>query len=182
MAWNECIKTKRYIKINYVCLEGPTNAGKSLLIDTLISVCKPDEIPRERDNSSFHLDQLPGAAAALFDEPLITPVNVGTRKLLLEGKTIKTDIKHRDKEGIARLPVWITTATPITEHVDNNETGQIMQRVTISLYKYRCRCEYCWVEFTPCRHVVEVMWSTFHPRQQQMRTLHQTTTMTTSTI
>jgi hypothetical protein len=36
MAWNECIKTKRYIKINCVCLEGPTNAGKSLLIDTLI--------------------------------------------------------------------------------------------------------------------------------------------------
>jgi hypothetical protein len=67
---------------------------------------------------------------------LITPVNVGTWKLLLEGKTIKTDIKHRDKEGIARLPVWITTAAPITGHVDNNETSQIMQRVKIFLYKY----------------------------------------------
>jgi hypothetical protein len=93
------------MKINAICLQGPTNADESLIIDTFIRVCIPEEIARERDNSSFHLDQLPGASAALFEESVITPITVGTWKLLLEGKTVKTDIKHRDKEGIARIPV-----------------------------------------------------------------------------
>jgi hypothetical protein len=87
LAWQECIKTQRYIKINCIRLQGPTNAGKSLIINSLIQVCKPEEIPRERENSAFHLEQLPIAAAALFEEPIITPIPVGTWKLLLEGKT-----------------------------------------------------------------------------------------------
>jgi len=130
-AWNECIKSMRYMKVNSIVLEGYTNAGKSLIVENLIGVCRPEEIPRERDNSGFHLDQLPSASCALFEEPLITPTNVGTWKLLLEGKVVKTDIKHKDKEGIKRIPIWITTATPITNHVDANESIQIEQRTQV---------------------------------------------------
>lgn len=136
LAWDEAIKTKRYMKINCLCLQGCTNAGKSLIVDTLVRVCCPEEIPRERDNSGFHLDQLPAAATALFEEPLITPVTVGTWKLLLEGKQVKTDIKHRDKEGIPRIPIWITTASPITSHTDANESLQVHQRVKLYVFKY----------------------------------------------
>jgi hypothetical protein len=68
-----------------------------LIIDNLIGSCNPEQIPRERDNSAFHLDHLPSSACALFEEPLIMPTNVDTWKLLLEGKIIKTDIKHKDK-------------------------------------------------------------------------------------
>jgi len=132
---NEIVKTQRYMKINCVVLEGYTNAGKSLIVDNLIGICKPEEIPRERDNSGFHLDQLPAAACALFEEPIITPTNVGTWKLLLEGKVVKTDIKHKDKEGIKRIPIWITTATPITNNVDANESIQLQQR--IKLWKFK---------------------------------------------
>lgn len=131
LTWNECIKDMRYIKINSLVLQGPTNAGKSLIADTLLGPIRPEEIPRERDNSGFHLDQLPEASAALFEEPLITPVNVGTWKLLLEGKTIKTDIKHRDKEGIKRLPIYITSATKITGQIDQYEANQVNQRIKI---------------------------------------------------
>lgn len=137
MAWNEIIRTKRYMKINGLVLQGMTNSGKSLIVENMIGVCRPEEIPRGRDNSAFHLDQLPASSAALFEEPLITPVNVGTWKLLLEGRTVKTDIKHRDKEGIPRLPIWITTATPITTQVDHNEALQIQQRIKIFIFK-RC--------------------------------------------
>nr|AVM80379.1 non-structural protein 1 [Ambidensovirus sp.] len=134
LSWNEIIKTKRYKKINGIVLEGITNAGKSLILDNLLAEVRPEEIPRERDNSGFHLDQIPGAGSVLFEEPMITPVNVGTWKLLLEGKRIKTDIKNKDKEPIDRTPTWITTATPITNNVDINETAQILQR--IKLYKF----------------------------------------------
>lgn len=66
---------------------------------------------------------------------MITPINVGTWKLLLEGKQIKTDIKHRDKEGINRLPIFITTATPLTMNVDTKETEQINQRIKVFNFK-----------------------------------------------
>jgi hypothetical protein len=62
LAWNECIKTMRYMKINSIVLEGYTNAGKSLIVENLIGVCRPEEIPRERDNSGFHLVGVLGGA------------------------------------------------------------------------------------------------------------------------
>lgn len=136
LAWQEVIKCKRYTKINGMVLEGKTNAGKSLLIEAIWGPTKPEEIPRERDGNSFHLDQLPCSTVALFEEPLITPINVGTWKLMLEGKQIKTDIKHKDKEYIPRTPIVITTATPITNNVDYNEREQIIQR--IKLFRFKC--------------------------------------------
>ena len=131
LAWNACIKDMRYTKINTLVLQGPTNAGKSLIADALVSICQPEEITREKDNSGFHLDQLPEASAVIFEEPCITPVNVGTWKLLFEGKQIKTDIKHKDKEGIRRLPIWITTATKVTANIDSYEACQVNQRLKI---------------------------------------------------
>jgi len=131
LAWNEILKTQRHMKINGGVLQEYTNAGKSLIVENLIGVCNPEQIPRERDNSGFHLDKPPAAACALFEEPIIMPTNVSTWKLLLEGKIVKTDIKHKDKEGIKRIPIWITTATPITNNIDTNESIQIQQRIKL---------------------------------------------------
>lgn len=135
LAWNEIIKTQRYIKINAVVLQGPTNAGKSMIVEELLGGFCLEEICRERDNSGFHLDQLPFSVGVLFEEPCITPTNVGTWKLLFEGKPVKTDIKHKDKEGIPRLPIWVTTASKITANVDPNETSQIYQRIKLYVFK-----------------------------------------------
>jgi len=49
----------------------------------------------------------------------------------LESKVVKTDIKHKDKDGIKRIPIWIKTTTPITNHVDANESIQIEQRTQV---------------------------------------------------
>jgi hypothetical protein len=62
-AWNEILKTQRYMKINCAMLEGYTNAGKSLIVDNLIGIYKPEEIPRERDNSGFIWTNSPGLYA-----------------------------------------------------------------------------------------------------------------------
>lgn len=118
-AWNENIKSKRYPKFNGLVLNGPTNAGKSMLIDCMTAYIKPEPIPRERDNSNFHLDQLPMATGAIFEEPYITPTNVGTWKLLLEGSIIMTDKKHDDKQGIPRIPIYIACASPLDNTTSN---------------------------------------------------------------
>jgi hypothetical protein len=130
-AWNECIKTMRYMKVNSIVLERYTNAGKSLIIRYLISVCLPEEIPRERDNSGFHMDQLPAASCALFEEPLITPQKRRHLEITLGRQRGKNRHKHKDKEGIYRIPIWITTATHTTKHVDDNESIQIEQRTQV---------------------------------------------------
>jgi len=49
------------------------------------------------------------------------------------------DQKHRDKETIEKLPVYMTTATPITANVDNKDTEQINQRIKI--IKFQCTIE-----------------------------------------
>lgn len=146
LAWVTTIKNMELIKINGLVLEGPTNAGKSMIIDNVIRPLKPEDIPRERDNNGFHLDQLPFAACVIFEEPIITPTNVGTWKLLLEGKITKTDQKHRDKEAIERLPIFMTTATPITANIDNKETEQINQRIKI--IQFQCTIEHRREEYT----------------------------------
>lgn len=99
-----------------------------MIIDNILGPTMPEEIPRKRDNSGFHLYQPP--TGGLFEEPIITPINVATWKLLLEGKTIKTDIKHKDKEGIKRLPIYITE-NKITANVEGNDEIQINQRIKI---------------------------------------------------
>jgi len=42
LAWNECIRTMHYMKINAMVLEGYTNAGKSHIVDKLIGICRPE--------------------------------------------------------------------------------------------------------------------------------------------
>ena len=146
-AWNEIIKTKRYQKINGLVYEGPTNAGKSLINDNIIRAnCKPEVVPKQNDNSSFHLDQLPGASCVIFQEPFITPTNVGTWKELLEGAEIKVDQKNKDKEPIPRVPIFITTASNLCCNIDGNETLQIQQR--IKSFKLRCTIHHKDDEYT----------------------------------
>lgn len=48
-AWTTAIKNMDFVKINGLVLEGPTNAGKSLIIDNTIRPLKPEDIPRERE-------------------------------------------------------------------------------------------------------------------------------------
>lgn len=112
-------------------LQRETNAGKTLFVDSFLTQTEPEEIPRERDNSGFRLYKLPTATSYLFEEPLITPINIGTWKLLLEGKLIKTDIKHKDKERIHRIPIYITTTHCITNNVDDRGKSQLFQRIKI---------------------------------------------------
>lgn len=75
-AWYIMITDKTLTKINTFALQGPTNAGKSLLMRTLTSILEPETIPKEHDNNAFRLDQLPMATSVLFEEPLIGPNNV----------------------------------------------------------------------------------------------------------
>lgn len=135
LAWFEIIRNKTLKKINCMVIQGPTNAGKSLFIRSLTDLIKAEQMPRENDNSQFKLDQLPTATCAVFEEPLITPNNVGTWKLLTEGAEVTTDIKNKDKEPIPRIPIYITTEANIHNNIDKRETEQLYQR--LKLFKFK---------------------------------------------
>jgi hypothetical protein len=116
-------------KINTFILKGPTNTGKSLLLNLLLHDTKPTRIARERDKSNFHLDQLPNSTSVIFEEPIIDQTTVGTWKLLLEGAPIPTDMKHADKELIERLPIFKTTNQPPWNWVSTDDIPPIKQRI-----------------------------------------------------
>jgi hypothetical protein len=63
------IHSTNITKINTLVLQGPTNTGKSLLANILLSDTKPTRIARERDKSNFHLDQLPNSTAVTSRSP-----------------------------------------------------------------------------------------------------------------
>ncbi|KAJ8891357.1 hypothetical protein PR048_010873 [Dryococelus australis] len=103
------IQTMMLKNVNGLVILGPTNTGKSMIVRLLTEPLNPTLISRERDRSSFHLDQLPNATSVLFEEPCIDNTSVGNWKLLLEGTKTNTDMKHQDKEIIERIPIFITT-------------------------------------------------------------------------
>nr|CAD7569851.1 unnamed protein product [Timema californicum] len=107
-------------KINGFVIQGNTNTGKSMIIRLLTQDMEPTLISRERDITGFNYDQPPSATCALFEEPLIDNTSFGTWKLLLEGATIPTDIKHPDKEDIKRIPIYLTTDSPLTTWCDDS--------------------------------------------------------------
>lgn len=133
-AWNEIIKSKRYPKINGLCLQGDVNAGKSLLINGITTLLK-SEPPIARNRGVFRLGELLHATSAVFEEPYITPTNVGTWKLILEGSTVKPDKKHADKQNINRIPIYITTVLPIDNNVQQSEKEQIAQQLKTFIFK-----------------------------------------------
>jgi hypothetical protein len=65
------IHSTNITKINTFILKGPTNTGKSLILNLLLHDTKPTRIARERDKSNFHLDQLPNSTSVIFEEPII---------------------------------------------------------------------------------------------------------------
>jgi ABC-type multidrug transport system fused ATPase/permease subunit len=67
-----------YQQINTVVLKGPTNTGKSMLLQLLLSPMQPTTISRDKDRSSFHLDQLPNSTSIIFEEPIIENTTVGS--------------------------------------------------------------------------------------------------------
>jgi hypothetical protein len=122
------IQSMYYQKINTLVLKGPTNTGKSMLLQLLLQPMQPTTISRDKDRSSFHLDQLPNSTSIIFEEPIIENISVGSWKLPMEGNTLQTDMKHSDKEDITRLPVFITTNNDLWMWTEESEREPLQQR------------------------------------------------------
>jgi hypothetical protein len=116
-------------KINTFVLQGATNTGKSLLLSLLLKDTHPTHISREKDRSTFHFDQLPNSTSVISEEPIIDQTTIGTRKLLLEGSPLPTDMKHTDKEFIHRLPIFSSTNHNLWNWVGSTEVAPIKQRI-----------------------------------------------------
>ena len=140
LSWCTLIKNCTIQRVNTLIIQGDTGTGKTMTASTLLKPLKLETVPKEHDNSTFNLDQIPAASGILFEEPIITPTNVNRWKLILEGNTTKTDIKHsKIKEEITRIPVYITTGTNIEANVNYNESQQLKQRYVIYYFTKKIR-------------------------------------------
>ena len=99
-------------KKNTICLRGRSNAGKSQLASSYVEYMVGNHYGKPINNirSGFPFDGCINKRLILWEEPMITMDNVEDVKLLLEGNSLRADVKYASGGmDIRNTPVIITT-------------------------------------------------------------------------
>ncbi|XP_069169582.1 uncharacterized protein [Procambarus clarkii] len=119
-------------KKNVLCLEGPTNTGKTMIINLLLDNLQATSIAKNSDSDRFQFSNCTSATAVLFEEPTITMTNVNTYKNFWGGQETETDVKNSSHELVERLPWFI----PCNEDIGMNIEGYERQAIEMRLIKF----------------------------------------------
>ncbi|XP_069176540.1 uncharacterized protein [Procambarus clarkii] len=119
-------------KKNILCLEGPTNTGKTMIINLLLDNLQATSIAKNSDSDRFQFSNCTSAPAVLFEEPTITMTNVNTYKKFWGGQETETDVKNSCHELVERLPWFITC----NEDIGMNIVGYERQAIEMRLIKF----------------------------------------------
>nr|QTE04051.1 MAG: nonstructural protein 1 [Turdus hortulorum parvoviridae sp.] len=110
-------------KKNCIWVWGPSNTGKSTVMDSFIAcffescVGKPDN----NERTSFPFNSCVNRRVIFWEEPSLRPNNIEDVKCLMSGTTFSTDIKYQSAVTIKRTPVFVTAnRTPWTGMQDAN--------------------------------------------------------------
>lgn len=110
-------------KKNCVWVWGPSNSGKSTVMDSFINcffescVGKPDN----NERTSFPFNSCVNRRVIFWEEPSLRPNNIEDVKCLMSGTTFSTDIKYQSAVTIKRTPVFVTAnKTPWSGMSDAN--------------------------------------------------------------
>jgi len=109
-----CVADKRLGKENSIWLEGASNAGKSILLDSFCKLFKGCVgAPSNNIRSGFPFESLMNARAARVDEPPINGDNFEMYKSLFGGNETKSDKKYSTNVTIPATPCFISSNTPL---------------------------------------------------------------------
>jgi hypothetical protein len=99
-------------KHNTICFRGRSNAGKSQLAGSYVDYMVGNHYGKPINNvrSGFPFDGCINKRMILWEEPMITMDNIEDVKLLLEGNSLRADVKYASGGmDIRNTPVIITT-------------------------------------------------------------------------
>jgi len=98
------------MKTNSVWLFGATNAGKSLLCNSIVESARFYANIMEFDERvEFHLNDAPGKRVILINEPVIADKRIGLMKNVMEGQDVAINLKHKKGITLPRTPLIISS-------------------------------------------------------------------------
>nr|QKE54955.1 MAG: nonstructural protein [Parvoviridae sp.] len=126
--------TKADTKRNTICIQGPSNTGKSAFISGLKQCLNWGEIVNA---PTFAFEGLVDSNIGIWEEPLISAELAEKTKQVFEGMTTSIPIKHKRPQMLPRTPILITTNHNLWRFCNHEE----------EMFKNRC-----WIfhfNFTP---------------------------------
>lgn len=108
------VMNKDLMKINGIWLWGATNAGKSLIANSIVESFRFFVCVNEFDEfNQFPLNDAPGKSIILINEPSIADRRIELMKNILEGQRISINVKHKSNVSLPRTPVVICSNEPL---------------------------------------------------------------------
>lgn len=144
---------KRHPKRNTICLQGPSNCGKSAFIAGLKQCIPWGEIV---NGQTFMFEGLCEQTIGIWEEPLCSPEAAEKAKQVLEGMTCSIPVKYKKPFMLPRTPILITTNHDLWRFCTAEETA-FRNRMWIYNFNYpmqnvsytprtvepSCECGYC---------------------------------------
>lgn len=145
--------TKGDSKKNTLCIQGPSNTGKSAFISGLKQIIPWGEIV---NGQTFMFEGLVEQTIGVWEEPLCSAEAAEKTKQILEGMTTSIPIKYKKPFLLPRTPIIITTNHNLWRFCTAEENA-FLNRMWIFYFHHpvqnisynprtsepRCECSYC---------------------------------------
>nr|QKE54895.1 MAG: nonstructural protein [Parvoviridae sp.] len=145
--------TKADSKRNTICIEGPSNTGKSAFIAGLKATIPWGEVV---NSNTFAFEGLQDCVIGVWEEPLCSPELAEKAKQVLEGMPCSIAVKYKKPQLLPRTPIIITSNHPIWRFC---QAEQLMFENRMFRFEFRynskdefyiprtselsCKCGYC---------------------------------------
>ena len=104
------VMDKLQMKINAIWLYGSTNAGKSLLCNSIVESARFFANIMEFDErTAFPLNDAPGKRVILINEPVIADERIELINNVMEGQDTAINVKHKKGVTLPRTPLIISS-------------------------------------------------------------------------
>lgn len=146
--------TKSDSKRNCICIQGPSNSGKSAFISGLKQCVAWGEVTN--GSSGFNFEGLIDACIGVWEEPLINTELAEKWKQVMEGMITSIPVKYKKPYMLPRTPMIVTTNHDLWRFCNAEET-MFRNRMwhftfqhnckdafyTPRATEYSCECPYC---------------------------------------
>nr|QKE54866.1 MAG: nonstructural protein [Parvoviridae sp.] len=145
--------TKNDPKRNTICIQGPSNSGKSAFIAGLKQIINWGEVV---NGQTFMFEGLVDTTIGVWEEPLCSPEAAEKAKQVLEGMRCSISVKYKKPHMLPRTPIIITTNHDLWRFCTAEESA-FRNRMWIFFFnhpvqnmsyhprtsEHSCECGYC---------------------------------------
>ena len=135
---------KSVMKINTLWFYGPSNAGKSLIANSIVESARfYCNIMDFDERTSFPLNDAPGKRVILINEPDIGERRIELVKNIMEGQDVAINVKNQRGVTLPRTPL-VFCSNKTLWHFCLNEASAIMNRCfmyTFNTYEELIDCK-----------------------------------------